>query len=348
MIHKSVLTEELIDNLNLKSGMIVVDGTLGAGGHSSEVLKKILPGGTLVSIDWDKRAVENFENFLLKKGIAVSAKKNPPPAATSNISDKYPSGYSRVSLYQEGKIIGHWWGINDNYSNLENIIRGLPNAISGVDALFLDLGFSSDQIEDPSRGFSFMKDGPLDMRYSESSETTAVQVVNRYPEKDLREILKIYGEEKYAARIARQIVAARKIQPLKTTQDLVVAISRALPIGAKKGKIHFATRTFQALRIEVNSEIENLKNFLPQALEALASEGRLAIISFHSLEDRIVKNYFRVESRDCVCPAEFPKCVCDHRKTLRIITKKPIVASSGEVLSNPRARSAKLRIAQKI
>ena len=351
MIHKSVLLEELVENLKLKPGMTVVDGTLGAGGHSEEILKRILPGGKLISIDWDKRAAENFKKKL-EKGISIAKKELVRLAASVSVNinkkndDQVSSQFEKLGN-RGGEIVGYWHGAADNYANIKEILGGL--GIQSVDAVFVDLGFSSDQIEDEKRGFSFLKDGPLDMRYApDSQKRSASDIVKFYTEEKLTEIFKIFGEEKFAKRISREIVLARRSSDIRNTTELVKIISAAVPEKYKRGKIHFATRVFQALRIETNQELENLKNFLNQAVGVLASEGILAIISFHSLEDRIVKNFFREEARDCVCPPNFPKCVCGHRARLKIITKKPITASKEEIKDNPRSRSAKLRIAEKI
>ncbi|TSA46186.1 16S rRNA (cytosine(1402)-N(4))-methyltransferase RsmH [bacterium] len=316
MIHKPVLLGEAIENLNLKKGSVVVDGTLGAGGHAIEILKKILPGGKLIAIDWDAESIENFKGIISKKELI---------------------------------------GISDNYANLENILRGLARldsarqGIKTVDAILIDLGFNSDQIENAERGFSFQKDGPLDMRYSpQTQKNTAADVINNYPEERLIEIFRNYGEEKFARSIARAVASARKEKRINRTGELVEIISAAAPEKYQKNRIHPATRVFQALRIEVNQELENLKTFLDQAAGSLANGGRLAVISFHSLEDRIVKNFFKLHSKDCVCPPNFPKCVCQHRKSLKIITKKPIIATGEEIKTNPRSRSAKMRVAEKI
>lgn len=315
MVHKPVLLKEAIEALNLKPGTTVVDGTLGAGGHSMVILEKIVPGGKLISIDLDEKSVRNFEKI-----ISVAKRK----------------------------LIGKAWvGVADNYSNIKKIVRG--SGMKSADAVLVDLGFSSDQIEDPARGFSFLRNGPLDMRYSpETQQKTAADIVNEYSEKDLARILRELGEEKFAGRIAREIRKRREIGKIKETEELVEVISKAVPAKYKHGKIHFATKIFQALRIETNQELENLKKFLLQAVEVLASEGILAIISFHSLEDRIVKNFFREVSRGCNCPPNFPKCVCGKLPQLEIITKKPITASTEEIRDNSRARSAKLRVAKKI
>jgi 16S rRNA (cytosine1402-N4)-methyltransferase len=314
MIHKPVLLGEAIEKLNLKSGDTVVDGTLGAGGHALEILKKISPGGKLIAIDWDKRAIDSFgKKEQVKESIA-----------------------KRELILANG-----------SYVDLEEILRGL--GFQTVDAIFADLGFSSDQIEDVQRGFSFLKSGMLDMRYSpETQKKNAADVINRYPEDKLAEIFRSFGEEKFAKRIAGRIIESRKEKKIEKTGELVDIISKAVPEFYRRGRIHCATRVFQALRIEVNQELSNLSRFLEAAIDNLANGGRLAIISFHSLEDRIVKNFFRLHSRDCVCPPSFPKCVCRHRQTLKIITKKPIVPTESEIKENPRARSAKLRVAEKL
>jgi 16S rRNA (cytosine1402-N4)-methyltransferase len=353
MIHKSVLLEELIENLKLRPGMTVVDGTLGAGGHSAAALAKIVPDGRLISIDWDSRAVKNFEK-ILKEGIPIAKREliRSAVSAPNNINiknDNQAFSHCEKLGNRKGEIVGNWCGAADNYANIKEILRGLGPAVREVDAIFVDLGFSSDQIENADRGFSFLGSGPLDMRYSpESQSRSAADIVIKYSEGELVRIFRNFGEEKFAKKIAREIVETRKTKEIKETNDLVEIILRALPERYKRAKIHPATRVFQALRIETNQELENLKIFLDQAVGMLASEGILAIISFHSLEDRIVKNFFREEARDCVCPPNFPKCVCSHRARLKTITKKPITASQREIEENPRARSAKLRIAQKI
>ncbi|MDI6778210.1 MAG: 16S rRNA (cytosine(1402)-N(4))-methyltransferase RsmH [Patescibacteria group bacterium] len=348
MIHKPVLLEEVINNLNLKPGMTVIDGTLGTGGHSIAILKKIIPGGKLISIDWDRRAIENFAKILKKEGFDISNRNSPAPI-TSNAYGENISPSAFVPLFSGDKIVGYWRGVNDNYANLDKVIRGLPDVTSGADAVFADLGFSSDQIEDEERGFSFLKDGPLDMRYSpQMQKVTAVDIVNKYSEKDLADIFWKYGEERYSKRIAKGIVEARKAGQIARTGELVKIISESVPEPYKRKRIHFATRIFQALRIEVNQELSNLKIFLEKAANILTNKGRLAVISFHSLEDRIVKQFFQKEFHDCVCPPKFPKCVCEHKARLKIITKKPIGPSEDEVRDNPRARSAKLRVAEKL
>jgi len=364
MIHKSVLLEELVENLKLRPGMTVVDGTLGAGGHSAAALAKIVPGGRLISIDWDGSAVKNFEKKL-EEGIPIAKRELiftrahesatgrsvvSAPINIKNKNDDQSFSHFKKLGNRKGEIVGSWRGAVDNYANIKEILGGFGSDVtSGVDAVFVDLGFNSDQIENAKRGFSFLRNGPLDMRYSpETQKRTAADIVNNCAQDELTRIFKDLGEEKFAKRIAREIIEARKIERIGTTEELVKIVSRAIPERQKRGKVHFATKVFQALRIETNQELENLKIFLGRATEVLASKGILAIISFHSLEDRIVKNFFREEARDCVCPSNFPKCVCGHRARLKIITKKPITASEEEKKDNPRARSAKLRIAERI
>jgi 16S rRNA (cytosine1402-N4)-methyltransferase len=360
MVHKAVLLGEAIENLDIKPGDTVIDATLGAGGHSMEILKKILPGGMLISIDWDKRAVENFES-ILKKDQAWGC---PAPTNNNKNSEKIFPNKKKLGNRREN-IAECWCGVADNYANLKQIIRGL--GVKTADAVLVDLGFSSDQIEDPKRGFSFSKNGLLDMRYShETQELTAADVINEYSEKGLVDIFQKYGEERFARRIAKAIIRERRAGRINETQQLAAIVSQAVPEKYRRGKIYPvkshragaplaqfnrvnpATRIFQALRIEVNQELENLKKFLEEAADVLASGGRLAAISFHSLEDRIVKQFFQKESRDCVCPPNFPKCICSHKARLRIITKKPIVPEYREIRENPRARSAKLRVAEKM
>ena len=313
IIHKSVLLKESIEGLNLKPGAAVVDATLGEGGHSREILKKIGKEGKLIAIDWDENAIENFKKYL-----------------------KSASGWQSevVSLAK------------DNFINLKNILGG--QGIKSVDGILADLGYSSAQLEDAKYGMSFLKDAELDMRLDRNNRFTAKEIVNEYPQKELEIILKNYGEEKYAKNIARKIIEARKKKIIERTPELAEIIESAVPERYKHRRMHCATKTFQAIRIEVNSELENLEKFIPQAIEALNPEGRLAVISFHSLEDRIVKRIFRENARGCICPPYFPECRCGHRAMVKIITKKPIVPAEEEIKKNPRARSAKLRICEKI
>ncbi len=327
-IHKSVLLNETIDGLNLKEGMTVADVTLGGGGHSREILRRIGPSGKLVAIDRDEEALERFRKRTEESKI-----------------DNFFLANIKI--------------IKANFAEIKNVLEDL--GIAGVDGIAADLGFSSDQMEDIERGLSFQKEGPLDMRLDRSQELTAHQIVNEYPQEELEYILKNYGEEKFAKNIVKKIIEARQDKTIETTTELAEIVRSAIPEKFKYGKIprkirqevgprgrHPATKTFQALRIETNNELESLKKFVPDAIGSLKAGGRLAIISFHSLEDRIVKNIFRENARGCICPPEFPECRCGRKPVIKIITKKPIGPSAQEIDVNPRARSAKLRICEKI
>lgn len=309
IIHKSVLLKESIELLKLKPGMTVVDATLGGGGHSLAILEKIGENGKLISIDVDERAIENFKRYLKPE-------------------------------------VGNIFLAKDNFSNLEKILGG--QGIKSVDGILADLGFSSAQMEDESYGLSFLKEAELDMRLDKDRRLTAREIVNSYAEKDLERILREYGEEKFAKNIAKAIGKKRKIGEIGTTKELAEIIEQAIPAKHRNAKINAATKTFQALRIEVNQELENLKKFIPQAIKALSPGGRLAIISFHSLEDRIVKNIFRENARGCICPPDFPQCRCGNMPKVKIITKKPVVPGEEEISENPRARSAKLRVCERL
>ncbi len=232
--------------------------------------------------------------------------------------------------------------VKANFSQMADIARS--HSFVPVDGILLDLGLSSMQLSNPKRGFSFQEEGPLDMRYDPDNPTTAADLVNSLPQAELADLIYRFGEERRSRAIARAIVAAR---PLHTTRELADVIARAVG-GRRESRIHPATRAFQALRIAVNNELDALSTTLPQAIKLLATGGRIAVIAFHSLEDRIVKNFFSRESKDCICPPEQPTCTCSHRATLRIITRKPISASSEEINTNPRARSTKLRVAERI
>jgi 16S rRNA (cytosine1402-N4)-methyltransferase len=325
--HKPVLLEESIEGLNLKKGETVVDATLGGGGHAVEILKKIGKEGRLVAIDVDEQSVSRF-------------------------SSKLKAQSSKSGIWQSEA--GNQILVKDNFSNLENILGG--QGIKSVDGILADLGYSSLQLEDERYGMSFLQDAPLDMRlslrntnsYEYTNEQTAKDIINDYPEQELFRIIKKFGEERFAKNIAKKIVENRKIKPIEKTIQLVEIIKSAIPDKYKHGRIHPATKTFQALRIAVNKEIENLEKFIPQAVDVLKPGGRLAIISFHSGEDRIVKNIFRENARGCICPSGFPQCRCGQKPKIKIITKKPIVPGAVEIENNPRSRSAKLRIAEKI
>lgn len=285
-----------------------IDCTLGGGGHAREILKITGPKGKLIGIDLDPEAIKAAQKEL--------------------------QNFENRTIF-----------INDNYKNLKQIIYDVGgfNQISGI---LLDLGLSSYELEDETRGFSFRGSAFLDMRFG-GTEKTAAYIVNQYKEENLTRIFKDYGEERYAKLIAREIVKERKIQPIRTTEQLVKIIEKVYSHNPKS-KIHPATKVFQALRIEVNHELENLEEVLPQAMDLLATGGRLVVISFHSLEDRIVKDFLKDNAKGCICPPKLPVCVCNHKPSLKILTKKIIIPSLGEIKNNPRSRSAKLRAAIKL
>jgi len=295
-MHIPVLLKEVIDSLNLQEGDVVVDGTLNRGGHSKEICKLIGKSGTLIGIDLDQDALDEAGQDLKEVKCKVVLEK-------------------------------------DNFRNLDKVIA--KAGIEKVDAILIDLGFSSDQMDDASRGFSFQKDEKLLMTLKDSpteDDLTAREIVNQWDEENIADIIYGYGGETFSRQIASKIIESRKEKSIETTQDLVSVIEKAVPSWYKHKKIHFATKTFQALRITVNDEIGALKEVLPKAIEALEENGRLAVISFHSIEDRIVKQYFREQKESEIGT---------------IITKKPIVPSRDEVKTNPRSRSAKLRIFEK-
>lgn len=312
IIHKSVLLKESIEGLNLKKGATVVDATLGGGGHGLAMLESIGENGKLIAIDIDERAIERFKS----KAESLKSKVDSVVLAKGNFSD------------------------------IKNILGGMN--VLAVDGILADLGYSSVQMEDESYGLSFLKDAELDMRLDKSQSLTAREIVNSYAEKDLARILREYGEEKFAGKIARAIGERRKTKEIRGTKELAEMVEKAIPKKFQKSGQHPATKTFQALRIEVNRELSNLKKFIPQAIEILKPGGRLAIISFHSLEDRIVKNIFRENARGCICPVNFPQCRCGNKAKIRLITKKPVIPGDEEIKNNPRARSAKLRVCEKI
>ncbi len=308
-VHKPVLLNECICNLNIKPNGIYLDGTLGGAGHSLEIAKLLNDEGTLIGIDRDMTAIN---------------------VSRSRLSDVKPT----VNL------------VNDNYKNIKDVLSNLN--ITGVDGILLDLGVSSYQLDTPERGFSYRYDAPLDMRMNTNDKLTAEYVVNQYTKEDLIRIFRDYGEEKWSVRIADFIVERRKDAPIKTTFELVDVIKAAVPAGARVEGGHPAKRIFQAVRIEVNGEIESLKKAIFDAIDVLNPKGRICIISFHSLEDRIVKDVFNESAKGCICPPDFPKCVCNKKKTVKILSKKPITSTDDELNDNLRAHSAKLRVAEKI
>ena len=307
-MHIPVLLEEVIDGLHVKKNGIYVDGTVGYGGHTEEIAKRQKCSLQIIGIDKDQEALDSASNRLKK--------------------------YKSIEL------------VKGSYNQLPELLK--DSSIDLVDGVLLDLGASSPQFDDPKRGFSFSKDGPLDMRFDIGSHKTAADILNTYPEKDLARIIKDYGEERFAKRIAGAIVKQRREEKFARTSQLVELIETTLPRKAWPKNIHPATRTFQALRIEVNSELDELREALIKIVYMLKPGGRLVVISFHSLEDRIVKQFFKEGEKECVCPKAFPVCRCDKEKLLKIINKKPITASKTEIKNNVRSRSAKLRIAERL
>jgi len=308
--HISVMLSEAVDNLNCRPGKIYVDGTLGGAGHSSAILKKIIPDGLLIGIDQDMAAILN----------------------ASTVLKQFESNFRPV---------------HDNFANLKGILQDME--IPAVDGILLDLGLSSNQLEKSGRGFSFNRDEPLDMRMDVSSPTTAEAIINKTAAKGLAAIFREYGEEHRALPIAKRIVSERKKKRIRSSRQLADIIVQATPPQARhQRRIHPATRVFMALRIAVNKELERLEQFMSTVTDLLNPEGRICVIAFHSLEDRIVKKSLKYFEKSCVCPSDFPKCTCDKEKTVRILTKKVLKPTNEEVRTNPLSRSARLRVAEKI
>ena len=304
MGHVPVLYDAVLAHLALGPGKCIIDGTIGGAGHAAGILRATAPDGRLLGLDRDPEAV-------------VRARQ-------------------RLAPFGERAIV-----VQGSFRDLEAVAHQFHFA--PADGLLLDLGLSSYQLALPERGFSFLKDGPLDMRFDPTQGLTAADLVNQLPTEELADLLYRYGEERSSRRIARAIVAAR---PLETTTQLAEVIVQA--VGRRRGRLHPATRTFQALRIAVNDELGALEAVLPQAVRLLRPGGRLVVISFHSLEDRLVKRFLRREAQDCVCPPTRPVCTCGHRATLRLVTRRPVRPDATEVARNPRARSARLRVAEKV
>lgn len=307
--HISVLLEECIDGLQINQNGIYVDGTMGGGGHSEAICNKLSQDGRFIGIDQDINAINASKNKLKDK-------------------------YKNVTL------------VNDNFSHIKTILQEL--SIDSINGMLLDLGVSSHQLDEPDRGFSYMHNANLDMRMNQNQSFTAKEVINNYSESDLEKIIRDYGEERWAKRIVKFIVEERKKAPIMTTYELVDIIKKAIPAGARKDGPHPAKRTFQAIRIEVNGELEILKQSIIDIVDSLLSKGRLCIITFHSLEDRIVKQTFKDLENPCTCPPEFPICICGKERKARVITRKPILPTNEEIERNPRSRSAKLRVLEKL
>ncbi len=306
--HKPVLLAECIEGLNIKEKGIYVDGTLGGAGHSSEIVKKLSEKGRLIGIDQDTDALK---------------------AAKEKLKD-----YDNVTF------------VHSNFHNIYDILKGLN--IEGVDGILMDLGVSSYQLDNGERGFSYMQDAPLDMRMNRENSLSAFEVINSYSEEELFRVIKEYGEEKFAKRIANFIVNRRKEKNIESTLELVEIIKAAIPAKARREGPHPAKRTFQAIRIEVNRELDIIEKTIRDGVEKLNVGGRMAIITFHSLEDRIVKTVYKDLANPCTCPSSFPICVCNKKPSVKLITRKPIEASKEELEYNPRSRSAKLRVIEKI
>lgn len=303
--HKSVLLDETIESLNIKPNGIYVDGTLGGGGHSYEIAKRLTDGGRLIGIDQDEDAIRAAKERL------------------SEFAD-------RVTI------------VRDNYCNMPKVLDEL--GISKVDGILLDIGVSSYQLDEAERGFTYKQDAPLDMRMDQRQEMTAKDIVNGYSEEDLYRIIRDYGEDKFAKNIAKHIVQARQIKPVETTFELDEIIKAAIPMKFRTTGGHPAKKTFQAIRIELNRELEVLDESIDAMTDLLNDNGRLCIITFHSLEDRIVKTRFRKNENPCTCPPDFPVCVCGKKPKGKVITRKPIVPDEEELEENKRAKSSKLRV----
>ncbi|MCT4688194.1 16S rRNA (cytosine(1402)-N(4))-methyltransferase RsmH [Vallitalea sp.] len=307
--HKSVLLEECIEGLNIKPNGIYIDGTLGGAGHSYEICRKLNRDGLLIGIDQDENAIN---------------------ASTMKLAE-----YKDIVRIHRA-----------NFSEFESVLN--EEDIPKVDGILLDLGVSSHQLDTAERGFSYMKEAPLDMRMDTRQTATAADIINNYEEEELYKVIRTYGEEKWASRIVKNIVVARQEKPIKTTLELVDIIRKSIPKKAMQKGGHPAKRTFQAIRIELNEELNVLKDTLDDMVDRLNDGGRLCIITFHSLEDRIVKRAFKDNNDPCTCPPDFPICVCNKKSKGKIITRKPIIATEEELSSNNRSKSAKLRIFEKV
>jgi 16S rRNA (cytosine1402-N4)-methyltransferase len=309
LFHRPVMLHEVIASLGCRPGGVWVDGTLGGGGHAEAILQNTAPGGLLIGIDADEEALAETEK--------------------------------RLTPFGSRKIL-----VKGNFSDMETILA--ERKIGKVDGILLDLGVSSHQLDTAERGFSFTLDAPLDMRMDPSGGMSAADLLRTLPMEEIERILRDYGEERMARRIARTIVDRRTLSPIRTTAELASVVLRAMPRGAERQKIHPATRTFQALRIAVNDELASLRRALDSGTGRLAPGGRFSVISFHSLEDRIVKDAFRAGEKGCLCPPDLPVCACGLKPTLKVLTRKPLTPGTAEIGENPRARSAKLRTAERI
>ena len=306
--HIPIMLEAVLSGLNIKEDGIYVDGTLGGAGHSYEIARRLSDKGRLIGIDQDKDAIE---------------------AATERLKE-----FQNINI------------VRNNYVNIRTVLGGL--GIDKVDGILLDIGVSSYQLDNSERGFTYREDAPLDMRMDQSVDYTAQDIVNDYSEEELRRIISVYGEEKFAPRIAANIVKAREISRIETTYQLNDIIKESIPAAARRTGGNPSKKTYQAIRIELNKELTVLEDALEDMIDLLNPGGRLAIITFHSLEDRIVKNAFRTAENPCICPPEFPVCTCGRKSKGKVITRKPIVADEKELEINPRSSSAKLRVFERV
>jgi 16S rRNA (cytosine1402-N4)-methyltransferase len=307
--HVTVLRDEAVAGLNIRPGGIYVDCTLGGAGHSSLIASQLTEGGRLIAIDQDDWALDNARE--------------------------------RLSAYMDRVTL-----VKSNFRHIKDIVSDL--GLDGVDGVLFDLGVSSPQLDEGERGFSYNADAPLDMRMDQQAALTAYDIINEWDEEEIAKVIWEYGEEKFSRRIARQIVQYRAKQPVQTTGELVELIKEGIPAAARRTGPHPAKRTFQAIRIAVNDELNAFKEAVADAISVLRPEGRVSVITFHSLEDRICKQVYQELSKGCTCPPAFPICACGNKATVKVITRKPILPSAEELEANPRARSAKLRVAEKL
>ncbi|WP_310236232.1 16S rRNA (cytosine(1402)-N(4))-methyltransferase RsmH [Brevibacillus nitrificans] len=307
--HVTVLRDEAVAGLNIRPGGIYVDCTLGGAGHSSLIASQLTEGGRLIAIDQDDWALDNARE--------------------------------RLSAYMDRVTL-----VKSNFRHIKDIVSDL--GLEGVDGVLFDLGVSSPQLDEGERGFSYNADAPLDMRMDQQAVLTAYDIINEWAEEEIAKVIWEYGEEKFSRRIARQIVQYRAKQPVQTTGELVELIKEGIPAAARRTGPHPAKRTFQAIRIAVNDELNAFKEAVADAISVLRPEGRVSVITFHSLEDRICKQVYQELSKGCTCPPSFPICACGNKATVKVITRKPILPSAEELEANPRARSAKLRVAEKL
>ena len=312
MIHIPVMLEEVLENLQVKKGDWCIDGTLGAMGYTSELLKEVGKEGKVLSLDLDEKAIAEASKVKAEKSL-------------------------------DNLIIEH-----SNFKNIKEVVAKHFSLQQKFNCIVVDLGLSSDQLHDRDRSFSFQSDAPLDMAFSETELNDTQEIVNSYSQRELERIIKDYGQERFAKSISNNIVKERKGKAMKSGKDLQNLIAKTVPKRFWPKNVNVATKTFQALRIATNEELQNLEEFLPPAIELLKPQGRLAVLSFHSLEDRIIKHYFKQEAKDCICPPQAPICVCGHKAKIQIIQPKGITPNKEELKRNPKARSARLRVVQKI